>query len=141
MRKRDFLPGGAQFLLDHLGRQDEDLRALANLFGGECLRYRAPRKADFFYKRLVKQSPNSPVARIADKLRWFPNSPTLKKELGSAMPYKSLDEVKKVIGTADIELREILKQREKAPEEKKTDSPPEEAFSAHDATGLPQETI
>ena len=121
--------------------QDEDLRALANLFGGECLRYRAPRKADFFYKRLVKQSPNSPVARIADKLRWFPNSPTLKKELGSAMPYKSLDEVKKVIGTADIELREILKQREKAPEEKKTDSPPEEAFSAHDATGLPQETI
>ena len=34
--------------------QDEDLRALANLFGGECLRIRTPRKADVFYKRLVR---------------------------------------------------------------------------------------
>lgn len=91
--------------------QDEDLRALANLFGGECLHHRTPRKADFFYKRMVRLSPNSPIARIADKLRWFPDCPVLKKELGSAVPYKSLDEVKTSLEKAVTELNEIMKKK------------------------------
>ena len=87
--------------------QDEDLRALANLFGGECLRIRTPRKADFFYKRLVKQSPHSAIAKIADKLRWFPNCPALKREMNSITPCKSLDEVKTLFQAASSELQEI----------------------------------
>ncbi len=91
--------------------QDEDLRALANLFGGECLRIRTPRKADVFYKRLVRESPNSAIARIADQLRWFPNCPALKKEFGSIEPCKTLDDVKALLHQAVDELNENMKKK------------------------------
>ncbi|MBE6374223.1 MAG: hypothetical protein E7055_19430 [Lentisphaerae bacterium] len=91
--------------------QDEDLRALANLFGGECLRLRTPRKADVFYKRLVRESPNSAIAKIADELRWFPACPALRNELGSAEPCKTLDEVKTLLGKAVEELNEMMKKK------------------------------
>lgn len=92
--------------------QDEDLRALANLFAGECLRIRTPHKADVFYKRLVKQSPHSEIAKIADKLRWFPNCPSLKGELNSITPCKSLDEVRTLFQAASAELKETVEQKE-----------------------------
>ena len=91
--------------------QDEDLRALANLFGGECLRIRTPRKADVFYKRLVRTSPNSALAQIADKLRWFPNCPALKNEFRSIEPCKTLDEVKAIMQQAVLEMNEIMKKK------------------------------
>ena len=91
--------------------QDEDLRALANLFGGECLQIRTPRKADVFYKRLVRTSPNSALAQIADKLRWFPNCPALKNELDSIEPCKTLDEVKALMRQAVLEMNEIMKKK------------------------------
>ncbi len=91
--------------------QDEDLRALANLFGGECLRVRTPRKADVFYKRLVRNSPNSALAQIADQLRWFPNCPALKNEFRSIEPCKTLDEVKAIMRQAVEELNETMKKK------------------------------
>ena len=91
--------------------QDADLRALANLFGGECLRIRTPRKADVFYKRLVRTSPNSALAQIADKLRWFPNCPALRNELDSIEPCKTLDEVKALMRQAVLEMNEIMKKK------------------------------
>ena len=91
--------------------QDEDLRALANLFGGECLRLRTPRKADVFYKRLVRESPNSAIAKIADQLRWFPNCPALRNELDSIEPCKTLNEVKSLMKQAVLEMNEIMKKK------------------------------
>ena len=99
--------------------QDEDLRALANLFGGECLRIRTPRRADVFYKRLVKQSPHSAIAKIADKLRWFPDCPALKGELNSITPCKSLDEVKTLFQTASAELKDVVEEKEELRRQKK----------------------
>ncbi|MBO4648774.1 MAG: hypothetical protein J5806_11535 [Lentisphaeria bacterium] len=92
--------------------QDEDLRALANFLGGECLRRRTPRKADVFYKRLVRESPNSEIAKIADKLRWFPNCPALRNELARGLPCKSLAEVKTMLQQAVQELNEAEKRKE-----------------------------
>ena len=91
--------------------QDADLRALANLFAGECLRIRTPRKADVFYKRLVRNSPYTAIAKIADKLRWFPNCPSLRNEFESIAPCKTLDEVKNLLGKAVEELNEIMKKK------------------------------
>ena len=91
--------------------QDADLRALANLFAGECLRIRTPHKADVFYKRLVRNSPYTAIAKIADKLRWFPNCPSLRNEFESIAPCKTLDEVKNLLGKAVEELNEIMKKK------------------------------
>ena len=84
--------------------RDEDLRALINLFAGECLRIRAPRKADLFYKRLVKNSPHNAVAKIADRLRWFPECPALKGEINSLKPCASVAVAKDVMRKAAAEL-------------------------------------
>jgi len=91
--------------------QDADLRALANLFAGECLRIRTPRKADVFYKRLVKNSPYTAIAKIADKLRWFPNCPALRNEFDSIVPCKSLEEVKTLMQQTVLEMNEIMKKK------------------------------
>ena len=97
--------------------QDADLRALANLFGGECLRIRTPRKADIFYKRLVRNSPYTAIAKIADKLRWFPNCPALRNEFDSIVPCKSLEEVKALMQQTVLEMNGIMKK--KAEEQRK----------------------
>ena len=91
--------------------QDADLRALANLFAGECLRIRTPHKADVFYKLLVRNSPYTAIAKIADKLRWFPNCPALRNEFESIAPCKTLDEVKTLLGKAVEELNEAMKKK------------------------------
>ncbi|MBR4664856.1 MAG: ankyrin repeat domain-containing protein [Lentisphaeria bacterium] len=91
--------------------QDADLRALANLFAGECLRIRTPRKADVFYKRLVRNSPYTAIAKIADKLRWFPNCPALRNEFDSIVPCKSLEEVKTLMQQTVLEMNEIMKKK------------------------------
>ena len=113
--------------------QDEDLRALANLFGGECLRIRTPRKADFFYKRLVKQSPHSAIAKIADKLRWFPNCPALKSEMNSIRPCISVVEVKTLFQTASAELKEVVEEKEEQHRERNTEEQDNRAEAAETA--------
>ena len=98
--------------------QDEDLRALANLLGGECLRHRTPRKANVFYRRLIKESPNNAVAKIADKIRWFPVCPTLRYELRTSAPCISVSYAKAVLEQAHGELQEQLKIREEQKKKK-----------------------
>ena len=92
--------------------QDDDLRALANLFGGECLRRRTPRKANVFYKRLVKDSPYTGIAKIADRLRWFPDCPALKEEMNTLKPHGSVAEVKQLMRKAVEELNDAEKRKE-----------------------------
>ena len=58
----------------------QQLKALCNIFGGKCLGYQ---EADVFYKRLVNDSPDTQLGKIADKLRWFPVIPALEKEITS----------------------------------------------------------
>ncbi len=108
--------------------QDDDLRALANLFGGECLRIRTPRKADVFYKRLVKNSPYTDIAKIADNLRWFPTCPVLKEEMRSLKAHKSVAEVKQLLRLAVAELKVDEDKKQPDPEQqlKKEESPKEE---------------
>lgn len=80
--------------------EDEDLRALINLFGGECLRLRSPMEADIFYKNLVRHSGNTLLGKFADRLRWFPQIEVLQKEIMSEKPLASLDKVKALMQEA-----------------------------------------
>lgn len=80
--------------------ENEELRALINLFGGECLKMRSPQEADIFYKRLVLDSRSTLLGKLADKQRWFPVIEVLQKEIQSVTPVNSLDDVKKLMQQA-----------------------------------------
>jgi tetratricopeptide (TPR) repeat protein len=49
---------------------DEKARILA--VAGSWIKYRNPKAADRFYKRLVRCCSNTEMGRLADELRWFP---------------------------------------------------------------------
>lgn len=86
--------------------EDQELRALIHLFGGECLRRTSAREADIFYKRLVLRSRKTKLAKAADRACWFPNgpySPILEKEICSVKPLKDLNQVKDLMKQAFAE--------------------------------------
>ena len=80
--------------------ENEELRALINLFGGECLKMRSPQEADIFYKRLVLDSRSTLLGKLADKQRWFPVIKVLQDEIQSIRPVNSLEDVKNLMQQA-----------------------------------------
>ena len=81
--------------------QDQELRALIHLFGGECLRRTSYREAEIFYKRLVLRSRNTKLGKDADSERWFPYDVVpLRKEIHRIDPLPSLDAVKQLMKEA-----------------------------------------
>lgn len=80
--------------------QDDDLRAIIYIFGGNCLRKTSLPEADIFYKMLVNECRGSLLSKLADKKRWFPvDEPIIMKEIKHPAPLADLNAVKSIIKT------------------------------------------
>ena len=78
--------------------QDDDLRAIIYIFGGNCLRKTSLPEADIFYKMLVNECRGSLLSKLADKQRWFPTANAImNKEVNHSTPLKDMAAVKALI--------------------------------------------
>ena len=78
--------------------QDDDLRAIIYIFGGNCLRKTSLPEADIFYKMLVNECRGSLLSKLADRQRWFPTDCVrMNKEVNHSTPLKDMAAVKALI--------------------------------------------
>ena len=78
--------------------QDDDLRAIIYIFGGNCMRKTSPVEADIFYKMLVNECRGSLLSKLADRQRWFPtDNKIMNKEVNHSTPLKDMAAVKSLI--------------------------------------------
>lgn len=78
--------------------QDDDLRAIIYIFGGNCLRRTSVPEADIFYKMLVNECKKSMLSKLADQERWFPVTNTvMNREVNHPTPLKDMAAVKALI--------------------------------------------
>lgn len=78
--------------------EDDDLRAVICIFGGNCMRKTSTPEADIFYKMLVNECKGSLLSKLADKQRWFPvTCVPMNKEVNHSTPLQDLNAVKTLI--------------------------------------------